>query len=268
MAHSSIVIKRIPVPPPPSLLQTNSLLMPDNLLLSNTNTLGFTDTWSLAIWAKLGAGVGGTQRLIFIQPVATSLNGIFMTTVNASTVDDISIIINDNTTTRQSKAWNGVIQGNTDTWVHYVWTFGGDSGNGANGLKLHTQGIDRGAPDTASIDQDATSVDVVRRFALANGSAAEHWDGPVYSYAIYDTILSTAAIAQMYNNGNAVEFDLDTNFGDYTSSGNLVHYYRLGIGTDEAGFGLDRTDTVLELDMDTIGGWSVGDLTTDVPDGS
>jgi hypothetical protein len=72
----------------------------------------------------------------------------------------------------------------------------------------------------------------------------------------------------MYNNGNARDFDLDNDFGGYTNSGNLVHYYRLGIGVDETDFGLDRTDTVLELDMDTIGGWSTDDLTTDIPDGT
>ena len=153
----------------------------------------------------------------------------------------------------------------TDTWVHYVITFGGETGNGANGLKLYTQGVDEGPPDSVNLDLAGTYTDGVRRFALANAGS---WDGPLYSWAHYDTVLSAAAIAQMYNNGNARDFDLDTDFGGYTNSANLVHYYRLGIGTDESDFGLDRTDTVLELDMDTIGGWSVGDLTADVPDGS
>jgi hypothetical protein len=260
-----MTVETAPPPPLPSLLQTNSLVMDSDLLLSNTNTLGFSDTWSLAIWAKLGAIDGAQQELIFIQPVADSKNAIKVTSAGISTVDDLRIIIDDNSgASKQTKEWDGVMQGNTDTWVHYVITFGGETGNGANGLKLHTQGIDRGAPDTTTTDTAGTYVDGVRRFALG---ALGHWSGPIYSYALYDTVLSAAAIAQMYNGGNGRDFDLDNDWGNYTNSANLVHYYRLGIGTDETDFGLDRTDTVLELDMDTIGGWSVGDLTTDVPDG-
>jgi hypothetical protein len=269
MPHSSIVInKRQPQPIPPSLLQTNSLLMPDQQMLSNAATLGITNTWSLAFWAKLEWDGVGVQRLLFIQPTSTANNGIFATTSGNFNVNDLSITVNGEVGTRQSKIWENVVQGETDTWVHYVITFGGDAGTGANGLKLYTQGIDRGAADTVSVDLAGTAVDtLVRRVGLATGSFGQHWHGPVYSYGIYDTVLSAEAVAQMYNNGNARDFDLDNDFGAYTSSANLIHYFRLGIGTTEVDFGLDRTDTVPNQDMDAVGGWTVADLTTDIPTG-
>jgi hypothetical protein len=269
MPHSSIVInKKIIPPPPPSLIQTNSLLLPNDEMRSNVATVGITDTWSLAMWAKLNTG-GNIKRMLLLAPAGDGLNAISVTTASSFTVDDLVITISGSTGGRQAKTWNGVIQGETDTWVHYVFTFGGDAGNGANGLKLYTQGIDEGAPDIVTQDLSGNTVDVTRWSRLALGSAGQHWSGPMYSYAIYDTILSAEAIAQMYNNGNAVGFDLDNDFGNYTSSANLVHYYRLGIGTTEADFGLDRTDTVPSLDMDAlVGSLTVDDLTTDVPDGT
>jgi hypothetical protein len=76
----------------------------------------------------------------------------------------------------------------------------------------------------------------------------------------------------MYNAGNAVAFNLEVNSGAYVSSGNLVHYFRLGVGTTELEFGTDNTANINDLSMEhrtenSGQTFDADDLNVDVPNG-
>jgi hypothetical protein len=263
MPHSSIVInKKIIPPPPPSLLQTMSLDVSKTLFTPTPKIVGITDTYSFAIWAKLNTdpGVGGFRNLFHLLPASNSLNAV---NVQGITANGLSVILNDEVGNRQSKTWDDVTKGNTDTWVHYVVTFGGDTGNGVNGVKLYIDGVDQGAPDSVALDVAGVYTDTPTRRATLSQSSSP-WDGLMYSWAIYDSVLTAADVTAMYNGGNARDFDLDNDFGGYASSANLIHYFRLGIGTTHVDFGLDRAAVPSDLSM-TRATITSAELSTDIP---
>lgn len=57
-------------------------------------------------------------------------------------------------------------------------------------------------------------------------------DGDVHSVAIWSSLLSDAEVTAIYNGGDGYSFDLSTDSGDYVSSANLVHWFRLGTAAD------------------------------------
>jgi len=60
--------------------------------------------------------------------------------------------------------------------------------------------------------------------------------------------------------------DVENDFGGYTASANVVHYFRLGLGTTEADFGEDHVTTVSDLSMEAeAGDLDASDLTDDIP---
>ena len=95
-----------------------------------------------------------------------------------------------------------------------------------------------------------------------NTGAQDRWSGPIYSNGIYDLVLSSAEILAMYNGGNARDFDLETDSGNYVSSANLIHYYRVGL--DDLQMGLDRGTSILVHDLDQ-GTYDINDFTADIP---
>jgi len=264
MHQTTVIDKRPAIPPLPSVLQTNSLdFNGDTMFTASPQIVGMTDRYSFAIWAKLSTSTaaGGLRNLFHFLPASNSLNAINVRGLPNS--NNLSVILNDEVTTRQSKTWNDVMAGDTDTWVHYVITFGGATGNGVDGLKLYIDGVDQGAPDTVSLDTEGVYTDTPTKRAVLSQGPSGAWDGLMYSWAIYDDVLTPGAIATMYNGGNARDFDLETNFQAYQVVSNLIHYFRLGIGTTVAEFGDDRTAIPSDLTMG--GSFTDADLDTDIP---
>jgi len=65
-------------------------------------------------------------------------------------------------------------------------------------------------------------------------TAARHFAGNIDELALYNSVLTDAEIAQVYNSGNPI--DLNSNAGSYSSASNLKAWWRMGDGT-EAGAG-------------------------------
>lgn len=283
--HSSIVINK-KIIGLPSTVQLNSLQFDQtNTMRSITPaTVGISNTWSLMIWAKNTANPSNvsSKGLMSIANGFAAANQITMDGDGGGDVNEDLRIIAKHSAGQivQLKAWANVQLNDTDTWVQYFLTWGGAAGvTGTNSLelKLYTQGVDRGAPDTSSIDKPSTDgpgvTDTARecRVGIAGTNlSSARYVGTIYSAAVYNSILSASEITAMYNGGNARDFDLESDHSGYTSSGNLLHYFRFGIGSTESEFGTDHTAITNDLSMEhgaTNGenGWEAADLTTDIP---
>jgi hypothetical protein len=230
---------------------------------TSATTLGWVDNWSVAVWAKHPAPLSLVGILLSWRPVSGSLNYMEMGAINSGGLQ-FYLRITDNTgTSRQAAYWlNGIASG----WRHYVVTWDGT----ANGLKVYfdTTLTAHTTPLIVPFKDSSTCVDTSRKIMIGgrDGGLSNRWPGPIYSAAIYSTVLDQSTINAMYNGGNAVYMDLLNDSGDYQSSAYLQDYYRVGEGSTEAEFGLDRgkdaTSRNLSNPIDTF---DATDLTTDVP---
>lgn len=281
MAHSTVVINRkiALAAGLPETIQTKSLQFDGTFDMStpvvNFATVGVTNTLSWSIWAKFEkVSPSGETGLFTITPnyAGGFVPNVFDFKANTGNENDmVAGSLNSVSSFVIGRTWEDVIQGNTDTWVHYVVTFGGDNGTGANSMLLYANGVLESADIVSPNGVPGGYADGVRGIQVGKvASSAGLWDGPIYSVALYDTVLSQADITAMYNSGNARDFDLENNSGDYTASGNLVHYFRLGLGSNEADFGTDRAAVGSDLSLLHITGSAPdsGDLTNDIPDGT
>jgi hypothetical protein len=296
MPHSSIVINKKIIGLPPT-VQQNSLDLADGdkqsfSVISNA-TVGITDTWSIMVWAKNASpdSENFSRGLMAVNARAGVLaNQIAMEGEGGGTFRNkhmrIRVYRSDNQF-QQLKTWNDVMEGDTDTWVQYVLTWGGDAGTGALGLKLYTQGADNGAATATSVDNASSAgagiTDTARGVSLGiagtlTAGANPWWNGRIYSAAIYDSVLSASEITAMYNAGNARDFDLESDHSGYTSSGSLLHYFRVGLGSTELEMGADETGISNDLSMSSrtsspdgpVGSVAIttADKNADVPDGT
>jgi hypothetical protein len=104
------------------------------------------------------------------------------------------------------------------------------------------------------------------------GGANPWFVGQIYSAGVYNSILTPSEVEAIYNIGNGRDFDLQVDSGAYASSGNLLHYFRSGIGTTELEFGIDHIASTNDLSQDhrtdaTGQPVDATDLLPDVPDG-
>ena len=85
------------------------------------------------------------------------------------------------------------------------------------------------------------------------------WNGNLDEVGIWDAhVLTAAEITALYNSGEPI--DLQTDVGDYGSSGDLTHYYRMGDGDSHP------TITDAEGSIDgTMTNMASNDIVTDVP---
>ncbi len=225
---------------------------------------GFVDDFSIGIWAKnTEASPGGVDTMFALREFANK-NAIEIG-ANLNSADDLRIFISDETqTTRQQHLWSGVIDGDTDTWHHYIVTWDGL----VSGLKMYIDGV-LTAPSSTTTNLDSSTIedDVLRQYFIGgrNTGAGDRWEGPIYSVSVWNKVLDATEVAAAYNGGNGRDMNLDVNEGAYQAAGNHQDFFRLGIGSALSDFGLDRGADVTDR---SVGGTThdSGDLTADIPE--
>ncbi len=150
---------------------------------------------------------------------------------------------------------------NDGNWHHFVVVY-----DRSALMTLYVDGSATGnTGDISSIgDIDTThSLDIGRQTSGAN-----YFTGNLDGVAIWNSVLSANAVAEIYANGKGI--DLRSNSGDYTSASSLVGYWRCGDGklgadadgTNDVIFDMDNASLGSEmvvgddLDFDTVGNWS------------
>lgn len=221
--------------------------------------LGVTDTFSMAIWAKKeGTSTSLHSAFRLGLDAGSQANSIQITTQSASD-DNLQVDIRDSAfSLRQLSVWNSVVDGGADTWHHYVLTWDGT----VSGLQLYIDGTLTAATTvTANLDGSAMTDPNNRRIDVGGGNLAAAWEGPIYSAAVYDSVVGSSQVTAMYNSGAPRTVDLMTVAGDIAVL--PIHYYRVGLGSTDVDFGLDR-GTLADVDL-TNANLDATDLTSDIP---
>ena len=63
-------------------------------------------------------------------------------------------------------------------------------------------------------------------YSLSTGGAAGHFRGKIDEVGVWNSVLSSAEVTEIYASGSVIDLASDT--GNYTSSSNLQHYWRCG----------------------------------------
>ena len=118
-------------------------------------------------------------------------------------------------------------------WYHVVFTFDDSS----NRLRIYVNGskINQESYSGSTVNQNS-EFSIGRRHDT-NGA---YYDGKIDEVAYWDTELSANAISTLYNSGNPLS--ASSNSGNYSSSGNLVMYYRFQENLNDSEGSFDLTN--------------------------
>lgn len=205
----------------------------DEFFFNTTNQpVGFANAWSVGVWLKPGAGAMTNNQVVVDIKLTGVNNVLFMTRGNAAT--GRIRWFNSASTGAGIKRydWNSALT--QDTWQVHLATWDGTD------LLAYKDGVTLGSPDLTPIDTTGTMTNTVRNVALGGRiTLLNPFEGRLHSCLVWDVALSPAEILTLNNGGNGAGFDPLADSGNYASSANLEHWWKLGrngeaLGTDFA----------------------------------
>lgn len=189
----------------------------NDYLVTGTNLP--TGDFTYSMWVNFGSGIGG--RALF----SSNNNEIFL---HRSTTGTTHLILNEadqNNADLDYASW-------TDSgWNHLALTRSGNS------ISLYKNGssVDTGS-DGATLNFDGCGLYIGTDEDDADGtdntctaSLGNFLDGDLDEFAVWDEALTANEISALYNSGEPLS--ANSNSGNYTSSSNLVGYWKMDDGT-------------------------------------
>ncbi len=139
-------------------------------------------------------------------------------------------------------------------WHHLALTW--DSS--ANELKGYLDGVARGGTGTAAGSWSGSLAHVdIGKLATADSS---YWVGNIDEVGIWDSVLTAAEITEIYNSGTPLSLLKDS--GDYSSSGDLIGWWRMGDSATYPTIPDDSTNS----NNGTMTNMSADDIVQDIPE--
>ncbi len=231
---------------------TRSIQFNNNENMKKLNSsLGIDSQWTFMIWFYNEA-LAINDWIADFQGSTSSKNRMTFFTQSAGATGSMRLEVYDSTATVQKR--RTYTAGFPDGWHQFVVVFD-DTVAAASQLVTYKNGSPLAG--TINLDGDCQQDSDVEDIATASASAGSGgWTGRVHSIALWDDLLSAAEVSAIYNSGDAHDFELDSDSGSYTSSADLVHWWRLGlnkidIGGDYAG-ALDLMDNAVNIDQTDI----------------
>lgn len=212
--------------------------------------LGIGDTMTLALWWK--PDVQGT--LDYIVDMDSSVTGNQVRLLANVSTSTLQVNLADSAgTTQKVYRYTGAIA--NGAWNHLVLTF--DGTDPSDELLLYRDGI-LTAPSSTPTDNACTRTDTATRVGVGcTAAGGNRTKGLYHSLALWDSVLTSGEQLAVYNSGAGKSFDLANDSGGYSSSGNLVRWWRLGF--DSADIGKEYVDDDVDL-MDNAVNIDSGDI--------
>ena len=145
-------------------------------------------------------------------------------------------------------------------WYHVVSTYKREDNKEDNKIKLYVNGIAETINSSIQSNNFITTSNEPLHFgalSMGGGTYNSHLDGNIDEVGIWNNALTANEITDLYNFGKAL--DARSNWGNYTSTSNLVGYWKM-----EDGSGTTLTDVSSYGNDGTINGasWTTGILST------
>ena len=189
------------------------------ITVADDASLDITDQLSVFMWVKTtGINQGLTSKYnntTSERSWSFSLNGSGVLTGNFSSDGGF-------TTPTNAVSVTGATAVNDGNWHHVGFTFN------AGTVTFYVDGVSDGSGNmTVATTLFSNSRQVYIGAIEQSAAAFNHLTGSMTEYAIWDgSILSSSEVTTLYNNGKPIQ--LDRNCGLYTSSADLVSWYRMG----------------------------------------
>lgn len=220
--------------------------------------IGIGNTWTASMWVNPNSATQtNNTRLLLIRPNSGSANIIEMSLltgpdrIRVNNISSVPVNI-------KVYHWNTFLV--ADTWSFIVLTWDGTD------LLLYHQGSELAA-DSEDTDNAGTMTSTNRQIgvgAFHSGSATASFDGKLHSYGIWDVVLDAAAVTELYNSGAGELVEYDTDGTNYTSSADLLHWWRLGFNSGDIGKDYGTHSTLIDV-MDDATGIDATDIVASYP---
>ena len=174
--------------------------------------LNLTSAFTLSAWVKQST-VKAYNTFLFRR---TGANG-YQVHINNGTLEYYG--------GSQTRSFTTGLNSTTD-WYHIVVTHTGSSVSG------YVNGTQAGSSYTESITGVASAIFFMGKHHLASGY---NFAGNIDEVAIWSSALSSSEVSEIYNTGSPI--DLSSNTGNYSSSSNLVGYWRIGDASGDTASG-------------------------------
>lgn len=216
-------------------------------------------SFSIGGWINMPSVPSGTDAIIIDVTDNTTVNkNRIVIFVNGSDSKWRFIVGDSSASFNSATSTDVAITG----WVHIMGVK-----DGTTSIKLYLNGVEV-ASNTTSI---VTTTDASNRVSAIAGSARNDNKGTAllltkaHSVSLWDVALSQNAIREMFNHGAGSMFDLSRDEGDYTSSANLQHRWRVGRDTSDIGADSGVAGAIdINADSASI---DATDIVKDAPDG-
>lgn len=196
-----------------------------------------TSVFTIAMWVKPNTS-GSPMGIFSLRVNASNRFDIIMTNSR-----NIEVVFNDASTDAYTST--GVLTLNQNNFVAVVMN--------AGAMSIYINGTLAETPTGITTTYNSGSGDIFIGFDSNN---SDHFSGDIHAIAYWiNTALDVNNITEIYNSGS-LGFDLSTNQGDYTQSGQLNNWWRLGV--DNTNVGKDYGGAPL----DVSGSLNSGDIVT------
>ncbi len=180
---------------------------------STAQDIGIGAVWSINIWMIKETDIVANKHCMDIED-GTSNNRISWEVNPSLGLDDHAIFLVYSSSGSSIRAQdNDYFAGEDGNWVMITLTFGGGTD-----LVLYKNGSVVALDDSSGSGGTMTQTD--RRIEFGDGN-----DSIFYSIAMWSVELGSTEITEIYNSGDGTNFDMSSNSGDYTSSGDLQHWW-------------------------------------------
>lgn len=230
---------------------TNSYVSTTVAAYSNTHSLfmdgsndtaqigGTSDTFfgtgdvTISWWIKFGDHDSGANTYMFNRGRLTSTSEAnnFLLINYLSSLDKIQVSATIGGSSN-SRVFNDTLSITDDTWFHFAITNDKDGGSG--NLKLYKNGSLHSTQTAINGNLDAGATG--NQFGLNRYAGGNYRQLEYDEIAIHHTVLDADNIAAIYNSGSPIDLSADS--GNYNTSSNLAHWWKLNNnGDNSAGTG-------------------------------
>ena len=204
----------------------------DIISLGDPSIIGNKSELSFSMWFNTNHATN-MQGLLGAYPAATgSLQKWFAIQIDLNDSYTIRVTLANATGNYRYVDFNPTLS--TSTWYHLVVVYDGSGATDTDKIKAYLDGAVLTSNNQLSPIPTTTYAYTSSDWPLWIGSrgyntnppTANLFDGKIDEVAIWDSILGATAVTQIYNSGTPIALDSDK--GNYTSSANLISWYRMG----------------------------------------
>ncbi len=219
---------------------------------TSANSISITNTYSYMFWVK-GDDFSVASETYFDLRVSGADNSNRIQATNVVSGQMRFFAYDDTPQQVKQFRYNGAAADNV--WKQYIVVY--DPTEAVNDqLQLYIDGVAT-APTTRTTNLDsstnASTDSPGRQVFIATSVGAAFFDGNVHTVAIWDTALTAIEAKAIWNKGSARGVDLLTDSGDYSSSADLMHWWRLGHDDTDLGKDFGNASTLIDVGTNSQG---------------